>query len=65
MHINTRWFQNDLISFSHADDVLTLLVHLGYLAFEDETQEVFLPNREAGEELHRARRAVRDCRNDS
>lgn len=36
------------------DDVLTLLVHLGYLAFDSETEEVYIPNEEIKEEFIRA-----------
>ena len=32
--------------FESRDDVLTLLVHLGYLAFDCEESEVFIPNME-------------------
>ena len=28
------------------DDVLTLFVHLGYLAYDKKTREVFIPNKE-------------------
>ena len=49
--INTRNFQNDMTSISSRDDVLTLLVHLGYLAFDDNTQEVYIPNEEILEEF--------------
>ena len=31
--VNTNGFANDLTSFSGKDDVLTLLIHLGYLAY--------------------------------
>ncbi len=34
VEINTAKFQNDMTSFASADDILTLLVHLGYLTFE-------------------------------
>lgn len=44
--INTRKFQNDMTSFRSRDDVLTLLVHLGYLAFDLEKSEVYIPNQE-------------------
>ena len=48
--INTGSFQNDMTSFASADDVLTLLIHLGYLAYDFDTKEAFIPNREvAGE----------------
>ncbi|MCM1499351.1 MAG: PD-(D/E)XK nuclease domain-containing protein, partial [Clostridium sp.] len=44
--VNTDRFQNDMITFGSGDDVLTLLVHLGYLAFDREASEVFIPNTE-------------------
>ena len=31
--INVNSFQNDMVNFVDKDDVLTLLVHLGYLAY--------------------------------
>lgn len=31
--VRTTTFQNDMVSFKNKDDVLTLLIHLGYLAF--------------------------------
>ena len=42
-------FQNDMTSFKSASDVLTLLVHLGYLAYDSKTKEVFIPNEEGRE----------------
>ena len=44
--IDTRSFVNDMTTFHSADDVLTLLVHLGYLGYDFDTKEVFIPNRE-------------------
>ncbi len=44
-------FQNDMVTFSSSDDVLTLLVHLGYLAYNDATKKVRIPNREIAEEF--------------
>lgn len=49
--INPRKFQNDMTSFKSRDDVLTLLVHLGYLAFDAEKNEVFIPNQEIADEF--------------
>lgn len=46
IRINTGSFQNDMTSFSNADDVMTLLVHLGYLGFDFSTSEAFIPNHE-------------------
>jgi len=39
-------FQNDITSFNSADDVITLLIHMGYLAYNSKTNEVFIPNEE-------------------
>jgi len=44
--INPRTFQNDMTNFESRDDVLSLLVHLGYLAYREEDQTVFIPNME-------------------
>ena len=44
--IAVQTFQNDMTSFTSADDVLTLLVHLGYLAYDSAAKEVFIPNEE-------------------
>lgn len=44
--INTERFQNDMTTFENKDDVLTLLIHLGYLAFDREESAVFIPNTE-------------------
>ena len=51
IEINTTKFQNDMTSFSSADDVLTLLVHLGYLSFEFDTSTVRIPNSEVQQEF--------------
>lgn len=52
--INTRRFQNDLTEIKSRDDVLTLLVHLGYLAYNSEEGEVFIPNQEVADEFENA-----------
>ncbi len=44
--VNTRSFQNDMRNFKTKDDVLTLLIHLGYLGYDAETGEAFIPNKE-------------------
>lgn len=46
--------QNDMTTFKSKDDVLTLLVHLGYLAFDETTEEVFIPNQEVAQEFIRS-----------
>lgn len=52
--INPRTFQNDITSFKNRDDVLTLLLHLGYLAYDMDTQETFIPNQEIADEFENA-----------
>ncbi|MEZ3467953.1 MAG: hypothetical protein K1W40_05725 [Schaedlerella sp.] len=32
--VDTNGFSNDLITFRNRDDVLTLLIHLGYLSYD-------------------------------
>ena len=54
IEINTKTFQNDMKTFFTKDDVLTLLIHLGYLAYLEETHEVFIPNKEIIEEFESA-----------
>ncbi len=49
--VNTRKFQNDMTTFQNRDDILTLLVHLGYLTCDREAGEVFIPNLEIAQEF--------------
>ena len=44
--IDVESFQNDITSFNSADDVVTLLIHMGYLAYDNKAKEVFIPNEE-------------------
>ena len=46
LQIDTSTYQNDMTTFNGRDDVLSLLIHLGYLGYNNETSEVFIPNRE-------------------
>lgn len=46
IRVNTRSFQNDMRNFRTKDDVLTLLIHLGYLGYDPESGEAFIPNKE-------------------
>lgn len=52
--INTRTFQNDMSNIKSRDDVLTLLVHLGYLAYDSNKKEVYIPNQEVADEFKNA-----------
>lgn len=49
--INPAKFQNDMITFKSADDVLTLLVHLGYLTYDSTTEKAWIPNSEVQQEF--------------
>ena len=42
--VDISGYQNDMTSFNSRDDILTMLIHLGYLSFDH--GEVFIPNRE-------------------
>lgn len=50
IRINTGTFANDMATFATKDDVLTLLVHLGYLTFNSEQEAVAIPNKEVSQE---------------
>ena len=52
--VNTRTFQNDMTTFKNKDDILTLLIHLGYLAYDSRTASVYIPNAEIQEEFKNA-----------
>ena len=49
--INTKTFQNDMCTFETADDILTLLVHLGYLTYDFDTKTAWIPNKEVRQEF--------------
>ena len=51
IEIETGTFANDMTTFSCKDDVLTLLVHLGYLAYRFEDKTVKIPNKEIAMEF--------------
>ena len=51
IEINPDKFQNDMTTFASADDVLTLLVHLGYLTYDFDTCTVHIPNQEVQKEF--------------
>ena len=49
--INPLSFENDMTSIKNNDDVFTLLVHLGYLAYDSKNKKVYIPNKEIAEEF--------------
>ena len=52
--IDVSSFQNDMVSFANRDDVLTYLIHLGYLGYDEDAEAAFVPNEEIRQELTKA-----------
>ena len=50
VHINIGTFSNDMTTFETKDDVMTLLVHLGYLTYDSVSETVRNPNKEVSQE---------------
>ena len=48
--INIGTFSNDMTTFACKDDVLTLLIHLGYLTYDSVNGTVMIPNKEVSQE---------------
>ena len=46
VEVDAWQFQNDLEHFRSRDDVLALLIHLGYLTYNEERKTVHIPNEE-------------------
>ena len=53
-------FQNDTTSFMSRDDVLTILIHYGYLSYDAESGTVRIPNEEIRIEFARAIKRVKN-----
>ena len=56
--IDTTTFTNDMVTFEIQDDVLTLLIHLGYLGYDFNSKEIFIPNYEIREQFISTVRAM-------
>ena len=52
--VKTKSYQNDMVTFKNKDDVLTYLIHMGYLAYSSVNRMAFVPNEEIRQELIRA-----------
>ena len=52
--VDTASFQNDLNIVRSKDDVLTLLIHLGYLSYNRDSRTCKIPNREVATEFKNA-----------
>ena len=47
-------YQNDMTSFKSKDDVMTLLIHLGYLCYDAEAETAYIPNKEVRQIFERS-----------
>ena len=52
--VNTTKFTNDMAEVRSRDDVLTVLIHLGYLSYDKKTNECYIPNKEVEIEMANA-----------
>ena len=52
--VKTTKFQNDMSVINSRDDVLTVLIHLGYLSYEWRKKECYIPNYEVAGEMENA-----------
>ena len=49
VHVDISGFSNDMTTFQCADDVFALLIHLGYLSYDENNHCVSIPNKEVSE----------------
>ena len=56
--VDVYGFSNDLVTFRNKDDVLTLLIHLGYLAYDQERETARIPNEEIRREFQKSVKEV-------
>ena len=54
VEIDPTTFQNDMVNFTCRDDILTCLIHLGYLAYDSTEHCVYIPNNEIRNEYANA-----------
>jgi len=53
VEVYTDDFENDFETFNSSDDILTLMIHLGYLVYDPETSQAHIPNEELRIEFKR------------
>lgn len=51
VQVNVNSYQNDMTSLRCKDDILTLLMHLGYLAYDAQRKLAYIPNEEIRSEF--------------
>lgn len=52
--VDPAGFNNDISEVRSRDDVLTVLIHLGYLTYDRRNQECYIPNQEVAKEMENA-----------
>jgi len=57
--VDTTGFQNDMSVVRSKDDVLTVLIHLGYLSYDWRRSECYIPNLEVAGEMVNAVKATK------
>ena len=50
-NVDPTMFSNDMSNVRNKDDVLTVLIHLGYLSYDWENKKCYIPNREVAGEM--------------
>ena len=58
VYVDTTEFLNDMHIVRSKNDVLTVMIHLGYLAYDKEAYACYIPNKEVGDELNNAIKAT-------
>ena len=56
--VNTATFKNDTVNIQNRDEVLTYMIHLGYLGYDQNRRSAFVPNEEIRQELTLAVRKI-------
>ncbi|MDD5855117.1 MAG: hypothetical protein PUC90_02095 [Prevotella sp.] len=51
VYVNTLKFQNDMRVINSKNDVLTVFIHLGYLAYDEDLKQCYIPNKEVADEF--------------
>ncbi|MGM9697574.1 MAG: AAA family ATPase [Prevotella sp.] len=58
VYVDTTEFLNDMRIVRSKNDVFTVLIHLGYLAYDGDSQECYIPNKEVADEMNNAIKAT-------
>jgi len=54
--IDVSTYKNDTTEFESRDDILTLFVHFGYLGYNEDEKEVYIPNKEVYKQLNECKK---------